>query len=508
MSTGSREPSGREPSRREPGGRARDRREPGRRDRDRPAGRGGPRGGPASRVDPARHVAYDAVAAVHRDDAYAHVVLPRLLREGRMSGRDAALATELTYGTLRSVGQLDVVLAAAADRPMERVDPPARDALRLGAYQLLHMRVPPHAAVATTVDLVRLVAPGAAGFANAVLRRVAEQDLAAWLAALAPDPAADPVGHLALVHAHPEWIVRAIDEALRAGSVAAAGTAELATALAADNERPLVHLCARPGRDTAAELVADYHARIGAYSPYAAYLPQGSPGDVDAVVRGRAHVQDEGSQLVAHAAATVAVDGRDERWLDLCAGPGGKAALLGSLAGLRDARLTAVEVAPHRARLVEQAVAGMPVDVVCTDGRTVGRDEWLPEAGFDRVLVDAPCTGLGSLRRRPEARWRRQPGDLPPLTKLQRELLSAAVRAVRPGGVVVYATCSPHLVETRVTVAETVRRLGSTVEFVDARAALPDGIPHLGAGPTVQLWPHRHGTDAMFLAILRRRAPG
>ena len=232
--------------------------------------------------------------------------------------------------------------------------------------------------------------------------------------------------------------------------------------------------------------------------------PEGAPGDFESVARGRAHVQDEGSQLVALALVDAEVSGRDSRWLDLCAGPGGKASLIGALARDRGARVTAVEVTPHRARLVEQAVAGMPVDVICADGREVGADEALSEGGFDRVLVDAPCTGLGSLRRRPESRWRRQPSDLPPLTRLQRELLSSALRAVRPGGIVAYATCSPHLVETRVTVLETVRRMGSTVELVDARTVLPADVPRLGDGPTVQLWPHRHGTDAMFLALLRR----
>ena len=178
--------------------------------------------------------------------------------------------------------------------------------------------------------------------------------------------------------------------------------------------------------------------------------------------------------------------------------------MLGALAAQHGAELTAVEVAEHRARLVELAVRGLPVRVLNIDGRGVGREADLPESGFDRVLVDAPCTGLGSLRRRPESRWRRQPSDLPPLTRLQRELLAAALRAVRPGGLVAYVTCSPHVVETQVTVTEGARRSGHSVDFVDARAVLPAGMPGLGAGPTVQLWPHRHGTDAMFLALLRR----
>jgi 16S rRNA (cytosine967-C5)-methyltransferase len=471
----------------------------GRREPERPRGRGGPWA--PKQPDAARRVAYEALAAVHRDDAFGNIVLPRMLREHRVTGRDAALATELAYGTMRLEGQLDAIIADAADRAVARVDPPVRDGLRLGAYQLLHTRVPPHAAVATTVDLVRAVAPAAAGFANAVLRRLAEHDLAGWLARVAPDAGTDPVGHLAVVHAHPEWIVRALAESLRDDPATPDGFAELAEALSADNERPLVHLCARPGRIETRELAERAGGLVGAYSPYAVYLPEGAPVDVPGVAEGLAHVQDEGSQLVALALANAAVEGRDERWLDLCAGPGGKASLLGALAAQRDARVTAVEVAPHRAALVQRAVAGLPVDVLVGDGREVATES---SAGFDRVLVDAPCTGLGSLRRRPESRWRRRPADLPPLTRLQRELLAAALRAVRPGGVVAYVTCSPHPVETRVGVAETLRRSPvDGVELVDARPYLPT-MPGIGDGPMVQLWPHRHGTDAMFLALLRR----
>jgi 16S rRNA (cytosine967-C5)-methyltransferase len=233
-------------------------------------------------------------------------------------------------------------------------------------------------------------------------------------------------------------------------------------------------------------------------------MPGGDPGLVPAIRQGLAHVQDEGSQLVAAALINVPLDGQDDRWLDLCAGPGGKAGLLGALAAQRGADVLAVEVSEHRAGLVDQATRGLPVYVRHADGRSVGDDEDLVEAGFDRVLVDAPCTGLGALRRRPEARWRRQPSDLPPLTRLQRELVAAALRAVRPGGVVGYVTCSPHVAETRMTVMETLRRSSVPAELLDAREFLPKGMPGLGDGPTVQLWPHRHGTDAMFLAILRR----
>jgi 16S rRNA (cytosine967-C5)-methyltransferase len=425
-------------------------------------------------VDEARQAAYEAIAAVHRDGAYANLVLPRILRELRLHGRDAAFATELTYGTLRTCGTLDAIVAAAAGREVERIDPPIRDALRMGAYQLLYTRVPAHAAVSSTVDLVRAVAgPSATGFANAVARKIGSQPLDAWVDQVAPK---DRPGHLAIKHAHPPWIVRAFAEALRGD------LDETEALLAADNEPAPVHLCARPGRVDAATLAAEVAGEVGRLSPYAVYLPSGAPGDVEAVAQGRAHVQDEGSQLVALALAEAPLDGPDERWLDLCAGPGGKAALLGALAAQRGARVTAVEIASHRADLVRRAVEGLPVDVVQADARDLDLD------GFDRVLVDAPCSGLGSLRRRPESRWRRQPSDLPPLTRLQRELIAVAVRAVRPGGLIVYATCSPHLVETEVTVTEAVRRSKYPVELVDA----------------VQYWPHRDGTDAMYRALLRR----
>ncbi|CPZ14278.1 Probable Fmu protein (SUN protein) [Mycobacteroides abscessus] len=214
---------------------------------------------------------------------------------------------------------------------------------------------------------------------------------------------------------------------------------------------------------------------------------------------GLAQVQDEGSQLIARATALAPLQGADEQWLDLCAGPGGKTALLGALAAQRGAHVTAVEVAPHRAELVASATKSLPVTVVTADGR----ESDLAAASFDRVLVDAPCTGLGALRRRPEARWRRQPGDIPALVKLQRELLASAIQLTRPGGVIVYSTCSPHLAETVGVVSDAVRRYAVSAE--DARAVFP-GVDGLGDADAVQLWPHRHGTDAMFTALLRKHA--
>jgi 16S rRNA (cytosine967-C5)-methyltransferase len=451
-----------------------------------------PRRPPAD--DPARQAALDTLRAVRHRDAYANLLLPQLLRERRITGRDAALATELAYGACRLQGLLDQVLAACVDRPLAKVEPELLDALRLGCYQLLRTRIPAHAAVDSTVDLVRAeLGSRVAGFVNAVLRKVAEHDEDAWIAQLAPDPEQDPVGHLAVRTAHPRWVARAFADAL--GDTGD----ELAAALAADNERPVVHLVARPGEVSAEELAAMTGGEEAPYSPYAVRLEAGAgdPADLDPVRERLAAVQDEGSQLCALALTRPELDGPDLRWLDLCAGPGGKAALLGALAGINGGTLDAVEKAPHRAKLVERVVEDLPVTVHVADGREPG----LPPDSFDRVLVDAPCTGLGALRRRPEARWRRQPSDVGDLARLQRELLLSALTLVRPGGVVAYVVCTPHLAETVGVVADAVRRTGATT--LDAREFFP-GVPDLGDGPYVQLWPHRHGTDAMFCALLRR----
>ncbi|CAN3128793.1 RsmB/NOP family class I SAM-dependent RNA methyltransferase [Mycobacterium sp. smrl_JER01] len=442
-------------------------------------------------LDPARRAAFDVLRAVSERDAYANLALPAMLRDRGITGRDAAFATELTYGTCRTRGLLDAVIAAAAGRPVDRIDPALLDLLRLGSYQLLRTRVDDHAAVSTTVDQAGIEFDSArAGFVNGVLRTIARRDEASWIAELAPPAASDPIGHLAFQTAHPRWIAQAFADALgaRAG--------ELKDALTADNTRPEVHLVARPGALTAADLAAQVGGTVGRYSPFAVYLGDGDPGQVEAVRQGTALVQDEGSQLVARALTLAPLVGPDGgRWLDLCAGPGGKTALLAALGAPGGATVTAVEPAPRRADLVEQNTVGLPVQVVRVDGRKPGL-----EPGFDRVLVDAPCTGLGALRRRPEARWRRQTGDVAQLAKLQRELLASAIGLTRPGGVVLYATCSPHLAETAGVVADALRR--HPVTALDTGELFAPAAD-TGDGMSAQLWPHRHGTDAMFAAALR-----
>jgi len=460
----------------------------------------------ARRANLPRRTAYDVLAAVRDRAAYANLLLPKLLAERQLTGRDAALATELAYGTLRGQGSYDAVLAACSDRPLDKLDPPVVDILRLGTHQLLNTRVGAHAAVATSVDLAKaVVGPRVSGYVNAVLRRVATRDLEAWLAIVAPDPGADPDGYLAIRYSHPRWIVAAYRDAL--GDVAGA---ELAAALEAGNARPRVTLATLPGGPPREEVMpAD--AEPGRWSPYAFTLPSGDPAPL--VAAGAAAVQDEGSQLAAIAVSSVPLahrpDDQPEHWLDLCAGPGGKARLLYGLAAARGARLTAAELHPHRAALVTETLtraarqlAGKPppFDVLVADGTS---PPWAAGT-FDRVLVDVPCSGLGALRRRPEARWRKSAADLKELTALQRDLLRAALDAVRPGGVVGYVTCSPVPAETRDVVTD-VTGSRPDVEILDAPAVLSD-VPgtRSPAALFAQLWPHRHGTDAIFIALLGR----
>jgi len=288
--------------------------------------------------------------------------------------------------------------------------------------------------------------------------------------------------------------------------------AEINDLLEADNAAPVVNLVALPGLGSLDEALEN-GATPGELVEGSALSSGGDLGRLASVRAGTLRVQDVGSQLVARALAAVnlgqAADGAGEAWLDLCAGPGGKAALLGALAHQRGATLLANEPAPHRAKLVSQALSAVPQDswqVRTGDGRDVGAEQ---PGQYSRVLVDVPCTGLGALRRRPESRWRRSPKDIADLGPLQRELLNSALAAVRPGGVVAYVTCSPHPAETTAVVADVLRKRGD-LELLDAGAAL-DAVSltgSLGAGHelTAQLWPHIHHTDAMFLALIQKKS--
>lgn len=431
-----------------------------------------------------RTVAFEVLRQVTGEDAYANLALAKRLSAADLSARDAALVTELVSGTCRLMGSYDKVIELAAGRKLSSLQPAVVDVLRLGTHQLLSMRMPAHAAVGATVEMAKKrIGQRVAGLVNAVLRKISKRSLDEWLADAAEG--IGPVEAAAIRGHHPVWIAEAIADVLPDG--------ELEAALAANNVSPVPTLVVRPGLAEVEELEGEPTR----FSPFGA-TREGVPSQVPAVREGRAGVQDEGSQLVALALSRV--EAPEGPWLDLCAGPGGKAALLTGLARRQGTVLLAAEAQEHRAGLVRGALSvyGEPPAIVA-DGT---KPAW--NAGsFARVMADVPCSGLGALRRRPESRWRRTPADVEGIVGLQRDLLTSAIEAAMPGGVVAYVTCSPHSAETR-GIVEAVLAERDDVELLDAPSFLPE-VPDCADGSYVQLWPHRHVTDAMFLALIRRR---
>ncbi|MCU1424311.1 MAG: rRNA small subunit methyltransferase [Microbacteriaceae bacterium] len=453
-----------------------------------------------SAVQPARRIALDVILAVRESDAYANLLLPVRLQRAKLSEADAGLATELTYGTLRRQGYYDAVIALAAGRTVDKIDPAILDVLRLACHQLLSMRVAQHAAVDESVQLAKTVGSNSAtGFVNGVLRTITRTEASVWQERVL-EGAKNEDEFLSRLHSHPVWIIRAFRSALAAEG----REAELEALLEADNVAPRVSIVALPGLS----IVDELDAYASNFSPVGATLDGGDPLQLDAVRAGRARVQDEGSQLAALALSRFSPIVPGERWLDLCAGPGGKAALLAAEAAGGGATLIANEVVPARAELVRKALAVFEPapEVWELDGTTVGEAHGQE---FDRILIDAPCTGLGALRRRPEARWRKSPRDVAHLSGLQSTLLNAGIAALKPGGTIAYVTCSPHLAESKVIVEGAIKKWGAAIERVDTPAVLERITrERLDLGDTrhAQLWPHRHGTDAMFIQLLTKPA--
>lgn len=437
------------------------------------------------RPDASRLLAFEVLAQVNRHDAYANLLLPRALGESNLDQRDRGFVTELVYGTIRMQGRHDWILSQVSERPWVSVDAGIIDVTRLGVHQLFEMRVPVHAAVSATVELARKVlGESKATYVNALLRKVSARSLDDWNSAI--DGITDPIEQLAIRYSHPEWIVSAYFDLLREES-------EVRQVLAANNVPASPTLVSWPGRSTQSELM-DLGGAPTRYSPFGATTAQ-IPTEIEAVRQRRAGIQDEGSQLVAYVFSQAAKDQAD--WLDLCAGPGGKAALISSIALANGKGFIANEISSVRARLVEQVVAHGEVWV--GDGRSIS------ERGrsFGAIITDVPCTGIGALRRRPEVRWRRQPSDLPGLTKLQAELLDSALALVNIGGVVGYATCSPHLAETKVQVTSALKR-HPNIRQISVESFLPKNLNDAVVNGSMQLWTHRHDTDAMFLTLFER----
>ena len=441
----------------------------------------------APRPDASRLLAYDVLHEVNRNAGYSNLLLPKALSQSSLDERDRAFATELVYGTLRMQGRHDWILGQASDRPWLEVDPALVDVARLGAHQLFEMRVPTHAAVSATVELGRKVlGESKAAFLNAILRKVSKKSLDEYVEEISMIK--DDFERLEILYSHPQWIISAYMDQL-------GDLQEVEQLLIANNIAPRPTLVSWPGLSTQSDLV-----EVGAiptiYSPHGA-LFDGSPASLDLIISRKAGVQDEGSQLVADVFAQVSMN--QNSWLDLCAGPGGKAALLSALAKTKGINFAANEISEVRAKLVRQVVQGAAVTTIdareiATTGKTYGA-----------ILADVPCTGLGALRRRPEVRWRRTVADLKSLVVLQSEIIDAAISVLEPGGIFGYATCSPHLSETRIAVSETLRR-HPDMEIVDVTPFLHPDLHSSGVDrASMTLWTHRHNTDAMFLSVMRKK---
>lgn len=437
------------------------------------------------RPDASRVLAFEIITEVNRGDAYANLILPKALGESALDLRDKAFVTELVYGTLRMQGRHDWMLSQVSDREWSSVDPGIVDVARLGVHQLFEMRVPNHAAVSATVELARKVlGESRATYINALLRRVSSWSLEEWFTSISQ--VEDKIEQFSIKYSHPEWIVSAYFDLLREDE-------EVIAALSANNVPASPTLVAWPGRSTQEDLVA-----LGGvstkYSPYGATTVN-IPSEIDLVRSRKAGIQDEGSQLVSTVFAAAAKEKVD--WLDLCAGPGGKAALISSIAKEAGINFVANEISPARAKLVEQVIAAGEVWV--QDGRSVSDRGRV----FGAILADVPCTGIGALRRRPEVRWRRKPSDLSGLNQLQGELLDSAISLASIGGLIAYATCSPHLAETKVQVSSALKR-HDNIRQISVEPFLPSNLDNALVNGSMQLWTHRHGTDAMFLTLFER----
>jgi 16S rRNA (cytosine967-C5)-methyltransferase len=420
----------------------------------------------------ARSVAFELLLAVESDDTYANLHLPKLLAQAKLGERDSALAQELAFGTIRNQMLYDNIIGICAKRPTAEIEERSKLLVRLGAHQLLSMRIPSHAAINETVNLAKQVASqGTSGFVNGVLRRVSERSLEQWIAQLFENQP-DPTERLAIEYSHPAWIVRSLQQALNVD-----GRGEtLADLLLADNTPAPVNLVALPGLATEAHT---QNLISGGASPIGFKMS---------------------------ALTSVSSINAGEKWLDMCAGPGGKAALLAAIAKQSGATLETNEISEHRAKLVSQALSKVDpsVPVFVSDGTTIGADA--PQS-FDRILLDAPCTGLGSLRRRPESRWRKSARDVSNLANLQTSLIESAFLALKPGGVLAYVTCSPHSGETLAIVDLLERKFAHQVQLLNATEVLKRINPGLELNQgrkTVQLWPHINQTDAMFIALITK----
>jgi len=449
-----------------------------------------PRRGPATTPSPARAVAARVLERVETDAAFADLALEAELGRRPLALRDIALATELVYGTLRWQRYLDWILAPHSRRRLAALDPRVRVLLRLTAYQVAFLqRVPAFAAVNDAVTLAR-GAPGVAAYVNAVLRAFARRGVAER----EPTPPRDPVEALATRCSFPTW--------LAARWIARYGAVEAEALMRALDERPPLTVRANTRRIERAALAERLRAEERVATRVTSRVPEGlvvdgggAPGRWRAFVEGACVAQDEASMLVARLLEPLP----DETVADVCAAPGTKTTHLAQLMDDRG-RILALDPQPGRLGRITEAAARLGFTSIETFEGEVETLAPRWAGSCHRVLVDAPCSNLGVLRRNPDVKWRRQPADLVAAANRQRSILAAAGTMLRPGGRLVYATCSLEPEENDAVVHDF---LAAHPDFaVDTPRDAPV-VPD--AGGFVRCFPHRLGTDG-FTAIRLRRA--
>jgi 16S rRNA (cytosine967-C5)-methyltransferase len=451
----------------------------------------------------ARSLAAEVLIRVEQGGAFANLALDAALRAaGRLEPREAALATELVYGALRWQLQLDRALEQYSDRVLRELDLPVRIALRLGAFELLHHpRVPARAAVHEAVELAKeLKAARASGFVNAVLRRLSERREPAPL----PSREADPIGHVAARFAHPRWMVERWAGWLGLEQAEALCHANQQQAPAAVR----VNLRRATLPEAQALLAkAGVESQPGRYGPEALVLAAGAPPalDLEGWEAGAFQAQDEAAQLVARYAAPAA----GQRVLDACAAPGGKACHLAELVG-PEGSVLAVDLHERKAQIVAEAAARLGhanLRALAADATLpLPPEAQAPPEGFDLVLLDAPCSGLGTLRRHPEVKLRRTPEDVDRLAQLQQRLLEQVSRSVKKGGLLVYALCTLTPEESD---EQAQRFLAAHADFREERAPAGWALPAaeaecLDERGRLRTLPSRTGMDGFFAVRLRR----
>jgi 16S rRNA (cytosine967-C5)-methyltransferase len=431
-------------------------------------------------------LAFDIISEVNRRGGYSNLLLPQALADSSFDERDRGFTTELVYGTIRMQGLYDYIFSQISDRPWNEVDAEIVDLARMGAHQVFSMRTPPHAAVSATVDVARKKLGESKGsFVNALMRKATSKELVEWLEPLRSET--DVIKRMSIEYSHPEWIISAYFDLLKNESL-------VRDELISNNTPAKPTLVSWPGSSSQEELIS-LGGEPTRYSRYGALLNE-PPASLEVIRHRRAGVQDEGSQLVAQIFSDATMSARVT--LDLCAGPGGKAALLSHICDVSGRDFVANEISEPRAALVKKVIGKFPV--IVGDARSISDSN----RTYDAILADVPCTGLGALRRRPEVRWRRTLKDLAPLLQLQSEIVEAALGVLEAGGIFGFATCSPHYAETTAQV-QSILRKHEDLELIDISAYLPEGLEGSNRGGALSLWGHLHNTDSMYLALFRKR---